>query len=176
MDKILRISPILISIVLSFYSISFGDQLAKSSTNYSNEMIYGKWILHQEGEAPLLSPERAESGSNLHGANLSQAISNREFFMNPENTNRRQSPATTEIQKKDLYLFEDGQLSKGKSRCHFGKIHLTKNNLDPSLEFIPILSLAQYKEENPGFWTLEKFRGDDIFKSIAIILEFNLNF
>ena len=178
MGKILRISPILVTIVLSFYSLSFGDQLAKgiSSTNSSHELIYGKWILHQEGEPPFSSPQKAGSGSNLYGANPSKAIRNREFSMNPEITNTMQSPATTEIQKKDLSHFENSQLSKGKSSYHFGKIHLTKNNLDPSLDFISILSVAQYKEENPLSWTLEKLEENDIFKSIAILLEFNLTF
>ena len=179
MNRILRISLILITIALSFYSLSFGDQLAKgvSSTKYSNELIYGKWIPHQEGEPPSLSPEKAGSGSNLHGPNLSKAISNREFSMNPENTNRMKSPATTKIQKKELPLFERSLLSKRKeSSYYFEIIQLIKNDLDPSLDFIPILSGAQYEEENPGSWTLEKFRGNDIFKSIAIFLEFNLNF
>jgi hypothetical protein len=178
MGKIFRISPILVTIVLSFYSLSFGDQLAKgiSPTNSSNELIYGQWILPQKGEPPFSSPENAGSGSTLYGAKPSKAIRNREFSMNPEITNTMQSPATTEIQKKDLSHFENSQLSKGKSSYHFGKIHLTKNNLDPSLDFISSLSVAQYKEENPLSWTLEKFKENDIFKCLAILLELKLNF
>jgi hypothetical protein len=178
MGKILRISLILVTIVLSFYNLSFADQLAKgiSSTNSPNELIYEKWILHREGIPPFSSPEKAGSGSNLYGANSSKAIRNREFSMNPEITNTMQSSATTEIQKKDLSHFENSQLSKGRSSYHFGKIQLTKNNLDPSLDFLSILSVAQYKEENPLSWTLEKLEENDIFKSIAILLEFKLNF
>ena len=178
MGKIFRISLILVTIVLSFYSPSLGDQLAKgiSPTNSSNEMIYGQWILHQKGEAPFPSPEKAGSGSRLYGGKPSKAIGNREFSMNPEITYTMQSPATTEIQKKDLSHFENSQLSKGKSSYHFGKIQLTKNNLDPSLEFISSLSVAQYKEENPPFWALEKFKENDLFKSLAILLKLKLKF
>jgi hypothetical protein len=178
MGKMLTISLILVTIVLSFYTLSFGDQLAKgiSPTNSSNELIYGKWILHQKGEPSFSSPEKAGSGSNLYGANSSKTLRNREFSMNPEITNTTQSPATAEIQKKDLSHFENSQLSKGKYSYHFGKIHLTKNNLDPSLDFISSLSAAQYKEENPLSWALEKFKENDIFKSLAILLELKLNF
>lgn len=178
MGKMLRISLILVTIVLSFYTLGFGDPLERGifPTNSSNELIYGKWILHQKGEPSFLSPERAGSGSNLYDANPSNAIRNREFSMNPEITNTMQSPATTEIQKKDLSHFENSQLSKGKYSYHFGKIHLTKNNLDPALDFISSLSAAQYKEENPLSWTLEKFKENDIFKSLAILLELKLNF
>jgi hypothetical protein len=178
MGKIFRISLILVTIVLSFYNLSFGDPLAKGiiSTNSSNEMVYGQWILHQKGEAPFASPEKVGSGSTLYSAKPSKAIRNRDFPMNPEITNPMQSLASTEIQKKDLSHFENSQLSKGKSSYLFGKIHLTKNNLDPSLEFISSLSVAQYKEENPPFWTLEKFRENDLFKSLAILLKLKLNF
>jgi hypothetical protein len=178
MGKIFRISLILVTIVLSFYSLSFGGQLAKgiSPSNSSNELIFGKWILHLEGEPPFSSPEKAGSGSNLYGANPSKAIRNREFSMNPEIINTMQSPATTEIQKKDLFHFENSQLSKGNSSYNFGNIHLTKTNLDPSLDFISSLSVAQYEEENPLCWTLEKFKENDIFKSIAILLELKLIF
>ena len=178
MGKILRISPILVTIVLSFYGRSFGDQLAKgiSPTNSSNELIYGQWILHQKGEAPFPSPDKAGFGSTLYGGKPSKAIGNREFSMNPEITNTMPSPATTEFQKKEPSDLENSQLSKGKSRYHFGEIHLTKNNLDPSLSFISRLSTVEYEEENPLFRSLEKFREIDIFKSLAIFLELKLNF
>jgi hypothetical protein len=178
MGKSFRISLIMVTVVLSFYSLSFGDPLAKGiiPTNSSNEMIYGQWILHQKGEAPFASPEKVGSGSTLYGVKPGKVIRNRELSMNPEITNTMQSLATTEIQKKDLSHFENSQLSKGKSSYHFGEIHLTKNNLDPSLEFISSLSVAQYKEENPPFWTLEKFRENDLFKSLAILLKLKLKF
>jgi len=178
MGKFFRISLILVTILLSFYSLSFGDELAKGifATNSSNELINGKWILPQEGEPPFSSPEKAGSGNNLYGANPSKGIRNREFSMNPEITNTMQSPATTEIQEKDLSYFENSQLSKGQSNSHLAKIHLTKNNLGPSLGFISSLSVAQYKEENPLSWNLERFKEDDIFKSLAIFLELKLNF
>ena len=133
MGKNFRISLILVTIVLSFYNLSFGDPLAKGiiPTNSSNEMIYGQWILHQKGEAPFPSPEKAGSGSRLYGGKPSKAIRNRELSMNPEITNTMQSLATTEIQKKDLSHFENSQLSKGKSSYLFGEIHLTKNNKRP---------------------------------------------
>jgi hypothetical protein len=178
MGKMFRISIILVTIVLSFYSLSFGDQSAKekSSTNSSNDLIYGQWILHQKGEPPFSSPEKAGAGSTLYGAKPSKAIRNREFSMNPEIANTIQSPAITKIGKKELSQFENSQLSKGKSSYHLGKIQLTKNNFDPSLKFISSLSVAQYKEENPLSWTLENFKENYIFKSLAIILELKLNF
>jgi len=176
--KIFRISLILLTIVLSSYSLSFGDQAAKaiSPPNSSNDLIYGQWILHQKGEAPSPSLDKAGFGIALYGGKASKVIGNREVSMNPEIKNSLQSPATTEFQKKELSDLENSQLSKGKSRYHFGEIHLTKNNLDPSLSFISRLSTVEYEEENPLFRSLEKFREIDIFKSLAIFLELKLNF
>ncbi len=178
MDKIFKISPIIITILLSFYNLSFGDQLAKgtSPTNSSNELIYGPWILHQKGEAPFPSPDKAGFGSTLYNGKPSKEIGNREFSMNPEITNTMPSPVTTEFQKKEMFDFESSQLSSGKTYYHFGKIHLTKNNLNPTLSLISILPVAQYKEENPLSRTLEKFKENDILKSLAIFLELKLNF
>ena len=176
MFKIFKISLILITIVLSFYNLSFGDPLAKgtSPTNSSNELIYGP--LHQKEEAPFPSPDKAGFGSTLYGGKPSKAIGNREFSMNPEITNTMPSPVTTEFQKKEMSDFGNSQLSKGKSRYHFGEIHLIKNSLDPSLSFISSLSAVRYEEENPLSRALEKFKENDIFKSLAIFLELKLNF
>jgi len=178
MGRIFGISLILAVIVLSFGSLSFGDPLEQGilPTNSSNALIDGQWILRQKGATSFSSPEKAGSGSILYGAKPSTEIGNREFSVNPGITNTTQPPATTEIQKKDLSHFENGQLLKGKSCYHFGKIHLTKNNLDPSFDLIPSLSVAQYKEENPLSGTLEKFKETDIFRSLAILLEMKLNF
>lgn len=177
MNKIFRINIILIAIALSFYSLSFGGQAAKeiSHTNSSNELIYGHWILHQKGEAPFLWLDGG-FGCNFYEAKPSKAFRNREFSMDPEITNTIQSPSTDENQKIELPSPENSQLSKGKSGYHFGKIQLTKSNLDPYLDIIYSLLVAQYKEENPRSWALEKFKENDILKSIAILLELKLNF
>jgi len=178
MDKIFRISFILVTIVLSFYSLSFADPSARgiSPTSSPNEPIYGQWILHPKKEAPFSSPEKEGFGNTLHGVKSNKALWNREFSMNRDITNAMQSPATTEIQKKDLSQVENSRRSEGKSSYRFGKIDLIKNNLDPSLTFISSLSLAQHEKENPLSWTLEKFGEIDIFKSLAILLELKLNF
>ena len=49
--KILRIGLILITMVPFFYSLSFGDELARMTTpaNSSNELIYGQWMLQRKG-------------------------------------------------------------------------------------------------------------------------------
>lgn len=178
MGRIFRISPILLTIVLSSYGLSFGDQAAKgiSPANSSNELIYDPWILPQKEEAPSSSVDRAGFGITLYGGKASKAIGNREVYMNPEITNSLQSPATIEFQKKELPDLENSQLSEGKRRYHFGEIHITRNNLDPSLSFISRLSLVEYEKENPLFRALEKFKESDIFKSLAIFLELKLNF
>jgi hypothetical protein len=176
--KIFWISPILLTLVLISYGLSFGGQAAKgiSLTNSSNELVYGPWILHQKGEAPSSSVDRAGFGITLYGGKVSKAIGNREVSMNPEITNSLQSPATTEFQKKELPDLENSQLSEGKPRYHFWEIHITRNNLDPSLSFISRLSSVEYEKENPLFRALENFKESDIFKSLAIFLELQLNF
>jgi hypothetical protein len=178
MGKIFRISPILLPLVLFSYGLSFGDQAAKgiSPTNSPNELIYGTWILHQKGEASSSSVDRAGFGITLYGRKASKAIWNRVVSMNPEITNSLQSPATTGFQKKELPDLENSKLSEGKPNYHFWEIHITRNNLDPSLSFISRLSSIEYEKENPLFRALENFKESDIFKSLAIFLELKLNF
>jgi hypothetical protein len=148
MGKIFMIGLILGIMVLSFYSISFADEEAKgiSPTNSLNELIHGQSILHRKGEDPLAFPKKAGLGITLNGL------------------------------ERDLFHSENSQPSKGKSGYHFGKIHLINKSLDHSLDFISRLAVAQFKEENPPSWTLEKFKENDIFKSLAIFLELKLNF
>jgi hypothetical protein len=178
MGKIFRTSLILVTIMLSFYGVSFGDQLLVgiSPTDSLNELLYGQWILRQQGGPPFSLPEKAGSGYSLYVVKPSKAIQNQEFSLNQEIAFTMQSPDITEIQKKDLSRFDNTQLSKGKSSNYFWIIPLTKTNLDPSLKLIPSLSVAQYEEENPLTWTLEKFKETDIFKSLSILLELKLNF
>ncbi len=95
--------------------------------------------------------------------------------MDAEVPNTMHYPAAAEIQESDLFHSENRQSSKVKSGYHFGKINLTKNNLDPSLDFISRLSVAQFKEDHPS-WTLEKFKENGLFKSLSILLELKLNF
>ena len=178
MGKVFRISLILVTMVLFSDSLSFGDQLEKGilPANFSQEVISGPWILHQKGELSFSSSERAESGNPLYGAKPIKALRNRVFSMNPEITDTMPSPVTTEVQKKELFHFENGQLSKGKSGYHFGKIHLTRNNLDPFINFISRLSVAKYEEKDTLSWASERYKEDDIFKSLAIFLELKFNF
>jgi hypothetical protein len=178
MGKVLKISLILVTIVLSFYSLSFGGQLEKGilPTNFSHELIYGQWILNQKGDLPFSLFEKAGSINTLYGDMPIETIRNREFSLKPEVTNSSQSPATTDIQKMELSHFKNGQLLKEKSSYHFGKTHLPGDNLDYSSNFNFSLSLAKYKEENTLSWTLERFKENDIIKSLAILLELNLNF
>ena len=178
MGKIFMIGLILGTMVLSFYSHSFADEESKgiSPTNSLNELIYGQWILQPKGSAPLAFPKKAGLGITLNGAKPNKSIRNREVPMDPVITNPMHYPAAAEILERDLFHSENNQPSKGKSGYPFGKINLTKNNLDPSLDFISRLAVDQFKEENPPSWTLEKFKENDIFKSLAIILELKLNF
>jgi hypothetical protein len=163
--------------VLSFYGLSFGEDLAKeiSSTKFSNDFIQGQWILYRKGGTPFSSLVKAGFGSDSYVVKSSKDVKNRESSMNPEITNTLHSPTKPEIPEK-LHHFETSQPSKGKSSYHFGKIQLTRNNLDPSVDFISSLSLAKHKEENPLLWTLDKFKESDIFKSLGILLELKLNF
>jgi hypothetical protein len=174
MGKIFMICLILVTMVLSLYSLSSADQEAKgiSPTNSSNELIYGQSILDRKGEALSSSPKKAGPGRTPNGILLGKAIRNPEVPMNPEITSTMPYLVSAEIQ----FHSENRQSWKGKSGYHFGKINLTKNNLDPSLDFISSLSVAQFKEEDHPSWTLEKFRENDIFKSLAIFLELKLNF
>jgi len=178
MGKFFMISLILVTMVLSFYSLSFGEEEAKGifPRNSLNELIYGKWLLQRKGQDPFSSSPKAGLGSTLNGAKPGKAIKNREHPLGPEITDPMHYPAATEIQERELFHSENSQPSKEKSGYHFGKIHLTKNNLDPSLDFISRLSVAQFKEESPPSWTLEKFKENDIFKSLVIFLELKLNF
>ena len=178
MGKIPRVSLILITIVPFFYSLSFGDELARMTTpaHSSNELIYGQSMLHKKGEAPFLWLGRAGFGSTVYLTRPPKAISNQGFPMNPEISNTLDSFATTEIQKKEVSNIENRELSKEDSSYHFGKINLTKTNLEPSLNFISSLSVAHYKEENPLSWTLEKLKDTDIFKSLGIFLELKFKF
>jgi len=178
MEKVFKISLILVTIVLSFYSLSFGGQLEKGilPTNLYHELIYSQWILRQQGDLPFSLFEKAGSINTLYGDMPIKAISSREFSLNSEVTNTMQSPATTDIQKKELSHFENGQLFEEKSSYHFGKTHLTGKNLDYSSNFNFSLSVAKYKVENTLSWTLERFKENDIIKSLAILLELSLNF
>jgi hypothetical protein len=174
MGKILIISLILVTMVLSLYSLSSADQEAKgiSPTNSSNELIYGQSILDRKGEALFSSPKKAGPGRTPNGILLGKAIRNPEVPMNPEITNAKHYLVSAEIQ----FHSENSQSSKRKSGYHFGKINLTKNNLDPSLDFISRLSVTQLKEEDPSSWTLEKPKENGLFQSLSILLEFKLNF
>jgi hypothetical protein len=178
MGKFLKISLILVTMVLSFYRISFADEEAKgiSPTNSLNELIYGQRILQPKGSAPLAFPKKAGLGITLNGAKPNKAIRNLEVPMDPVITNPMHYPAAAEILERDLLHYENSQRSKGKSGYHFGKINLTKNNLDPSLDFISRLAVVQFKEENPPSWTLEKLKENGLFKSLASFLELKLNF
>jgi hypothetical protein len=178
MGKIFMISLFLVTMVLSLYSLSFADQEAQgiSSTNSLNDLAYEKWISQQNGEAPFPSPQKAGFGSTPNGIKPGKDIRNREAPMDPEVPNTINFPVAAEIQERDLFHSENSQSSKGKSGYHFWRIYLTKNNLDSSLDFISSLSVAQFKEEDHPSWTLEKFKENDIFKSLAIFLELKLNF
>jgi hypothetical protein len=177
MGKVFRIIPILVTIILFFHSLSFGGELEKGilPTNFSPKLIYSQWVLPQKGDLPFSSFEKAGSINTLYAGRPINAIRDRQFSVKPEFTNIMQSPYTTDFQKREVSHFENGQLLKEKSSYHFGGIHLTGNNLDSSLNFIPSLSVTNY-EENTLFWTLERFRENDIFKSLAIFLELKLNF
>jgi hypothetical protein len=178
MGKIYMISLFLVTMVLSLYSLSFAGQETQgiSSTNSLNDLAYGKWISQQKGEAPFSSPKEAGFGSTPNGIKPGKTIRNREVPMDPEVPNTMHDPAAAEIQERDLFHSENRQLSKGKSGYHFGKIYLTKNNLDPSLDFISRLSVAQFTEEDHPSWALEKFKENGLFKSLSILLELKLNF
>ena len=178
MGKVLNIILILVTIVLSFYSLSSGGQLEKGllPTNFFHELNYSQWILNQKGNLPFLLFEKAGSGNTLYGDRPIKALRDREFSLNSKVTNTMQSPATTDIQKKKFSHFENGQLLKEKSNYPFEKIHLTGNNLDYSPNFIFNLSVVKYKEENTLPWTLERFKENDFIKSLAILLELSLNF
>jgi hypothetical protein len=177
MGKVFGIIPVLVTIVLSFHNLSFSGELEKGilPTNFSPKLIYSRWVLPQKGELPFSSFEKAGSINTLYGGRPINAIRDRQISVKPEFTNIMQSPYTTDFQKREVFHFENGQLLKEKSSYHFGGILLTGNNLDSSLNFIPSLSVAYY-EENTLFWTLERFRENDIFKSLAIFLELKLNF
>lgn len=182
MGEVVRIILILVSIVISFYGLSFGDQLETGElpTNFFQEAICSQLILHQKGAPPFSLYEKAGSENTFCGDKPIKAIRDQEFSMNLEVINTVPSPATTDIQKKKLSHFENDQLFGEKSGYHFGKTHLAQNNLDFSLNFISSLSGAKYKEENPLCWTLERLKENDILndilKSFGILLEIKLNF
>ena len=96
--------------------------------------------------------------------------------MNPEVSSAVKSVATPKIQKKDMPIFENNELSMENSSFHFDKINLIKTKLEPFLDFISSLSLAHYKKENSLSKTMEKFNENAILKPLAIFLEFELNF
>jgi hypothetical protein len=173
MGKIFMISLILGTIVLSFYSLSLADEESKgiSPTNSSNELIYGQWILQQKGTAPFAFPIKAGFGSALNGVKRDKIVGNREVPLDPVIKDVVHYPAAAEILERDLSPSENSQPSKGKFGYHFGKIHLVKDSLDHSLDFISRLAV-----ENTPSWTLEKFKENDAFKSLAIFLELKLNF
>ncbi len=154
MGKVVRILLILVSIVISFSGLSFGDQLekAKPPGNFFQELIYSQFTLHKEGGPPLSSYEKAGSANSFYRDKPIRAIKDQEFSLN----------------------FEE------KSSYHFGKRYLTGRNLDFSLNFFSSLSGAKYKEENPLSWTLQKFKENDILqdilKPLGILLEIKLNF
>jgi hypothetical protein len=96
--------------------------------------------------------------------------------MNPEVTNTMEFPVTIEFRKEEMADFENRHLAMGKSSYHFEEIYLTKNNLNPSLSFISSLSAVGYEEGNLLSWAREKFKENDIFKSLAIFLGLRLDF
>jgi len=178
MRKVFGIILILITIVLFFHSPSFGEPLENkiAPTNFPQDLIYSQWRLRQKGDLPFSSPEKAGSGNTLYYSSPIKAISNQEFSIRPEVTNTMLSPAATYIQKKEFSHFENSQLLRGKSSYDFEKIRLTGSNFDSSFNFLSSLCVAKYKEENTISWALERFKENDIFRSLAIFLELKLNF
>ncbi len=178
MVKILRIGFILATIMISFHGLSAGGPLEKRMPPaiYSQDLINNQWILQQKEDLLFLSAKKAGSGNTLYGDRLIRAIRGQELSMNPEVINALQSPAKADIQKRESSQFENGEPFREKSGYHFGKISLTGNNLDSSINFISSLSLSKHKEENTLSRTLEKLKENDIFKSLAILLEIKLNF
>ncbi len=154
MGKVVRILLILVSIVISFSGLSFGDQLEKGKLpgNSFQESIGSPLILPQETAPPFSLYEKAGSANTFYRDKPTQATKDQEF---PSN-------------------FEE------KSSYHFGKRHLARNNLDFSFNVFSSLSGVKYKEENPLSWTLQKFKENDslqdILKPLGILLEIKLNF
>jgi len=177
MGKGFGISLILVTIVLFFHGLSFGDGIEKGilPTNSSPKLIYSQWVLSQKGDLPSSSFEKTGSINTLYGGRPINAIRDPQFSVKPEVINIMQSPHTTDFQRRESSYFENGPLMKEKSSYHLLGIHLTGNDPDSSLNFIPSLSVANYGE-NTQFSTLERFRETDIFKSLAIFLELKLNF
>ncbi len=177
MGKSFGFIPVLLAILLFFDGLSFGGQLEKEIlvTDSPNEMKYGQWISRRNGEAYGASLGKALSRDILFVV-PAKNIENRESSMKSEITNIAPETATAEIRKKDLPYFENGSLSKRKSRLDLSEIHLTKTSPDSSLDFISGLSAAQHKEENPLPWPLERIKENDIFKSLGFFLKLKLTF
>ena len=169
---------ILGTIIIFFHSLSFCEPLGNkiAPTNFSQALIYSQWILRQKGDLLFSTHGKAGSGNTLYDNMPIKALSDEEFAGKPEVTNTMQPPASTDFPKKDFFLFQNGQPLKEKSSYDFGKIRLTGSNLDSSFNLLSSLGVANYREENNIARAVERFKENDIFKSLGILLELKFNF
>ncbi len=159
MREVIRIGLILIVILMLLNSLGFGGQL-------------------ETGLFPMetFQEETSDQGILPRNGDLWFSSWNGEASAIPGIDYPRQSPEAIAVPKRELSHFDEGLIQRGKSGYHSEKIHLTKTDLDSPLEFISILSVAQYKEENAPSWLSERFKEEDIFKSLAVFFELQLKF
>ncbi len=176
MMKLAGITLILV-IIIFFHGVSFGEQLEKGMplTYFSQGLIYSQGILYENGDLAPSLPEKAGSGNTLYGDNPIKAVSDPKFSFKPEVSYTMQSLATTDIQKKEISRFENGQLFMEKSSYPFGKFQLTGKNPNSSSNYLFSLWVSKY-DENTLSSQLERLKESDIFKSLAILLELKWNF
>lgn len=98
------------------------------------------------------------------------------IYRTPENGYALNLPLTIDARKEDLSQFENDSQAKARFGYQSGKIPLTGNSFDPPAKFVSTLAVGRYKEENALSLTLDKFKEDDILRSLAIFLELKLNF
>lgn len=178
MVKVLRISLISVTILLSFGSLCFGTQLEKGilSTNSPNEPIYSLWPLTQKKESTFSLFEKADCENAFYAGKLINTTENKEIPINLEVANSMKPLPIPDIQEKYLIHFESGEPANDKSRYHFQETHLTKTNFDSFLKTILSFLENQYKKGNPLYRDLEAFNGIYIVKPCRILLGLKMDF
>ena len=98
------------------------------------------------------------------------------IFMAPENTYALKFPIATDTPKRDLSPFDHDSQIKARSGYQSGKIPLAGSGFDPTAKVVSALVVGRYKEENALSLSLDKFKEEDILRSLAIFFELKLNF
>jgi len=177
MGNILGINLILLTILLSPDSLSWGKQVENEGirTRFSNEAIYSLWISTRKNESSFSLLETSDRGKKFYDAMLINPFRLKEIPADLEIDNTRKSSRQNDNQQNN-FTFEENQLRKNISGYRFHQIPFAEKFFDSSLKIISGLLVGQYKEDDPLIKGLETSKEMDIIKSLSVLLQVQFQF